>query len=122
MEKLSEPTPFIKDKPVMVITVINCVLAALNLILTVVRLRSHDFKVPVQYIVNDGTVLQTSNWYSLYSLALFSVVGVMVTTLLAIRLHKGNRVFANGTLLAYTVVAVMSLLVTNALLGLVSKV
>ena len=122
MEKISEPTPFIKDKPVMVITVINCVLAALNLILTVVRLRSHDFKVPVQYIVNDGTVLQTSNWYSLYSFALFSVVGVVVTTLLAIRLHKGSRVFANGTLLAYTVVAVMSLLVTNALLGLVSKV
>lgn len=122
MEKITEPTAFTKDKPIMILAVVNVVLAISNVILTVVKLSSHDFKVPVQYIVNDGSVLQTSNWYSLYSIALFSLVGAGISIFLAYRLHKGNRLFAAGVLIVYTVVAVVSLLVTYALLGLVSRV
>ena len=122
MEKTIEPIPFTKDKPIMILAVTGAILAILNLILTVVKLGSHDFKVPVQYVVNDGSVLQTSNWYSLYSIALFSVVGAGMTIFLAYRLHRGNRLFAAGALVAYMVVGVVSLLVTWALLGLVGRV
>lgn len=122
MEKLSEPIPFAKDKPVMLLAIIAGILSVINLIVTVVKLGSHDFKVPVQYVVNDGSVLQTSNWYSLYSIALFSLVGAGITIFLAHRLHKGNRLFAAGILLVYGVIALMSILVTSALLGLVGRV
>lgn len=122
MEKISEPIPFAKDKPVMLLAIIAGILSVINLIVTVVKLGSHDFKVPVQYVVNDGSVLQTSNWYSLYSIALFSLVGAGITIFLAHRLHKGNRLFAAGILLVYGVIALMSILVTSALLGLVGRV
>lgn len=122
MEKISEPIPFAKDKPIMILTVVSGILAGLNVILTLVRLGSHDFKVPVQYVVNDGSVLQTSTWYSLYSLALFSILGAGMTIFLAHRLHKGNRVFAAGILIVYIVTGLVSILTTGALLGLVDRV
>lgn len=122
MEKVTEPVQFTKDKPVIILAVICGVLAFSNLVLTFVRLKSHDFKVPVQYIVNDGSVLQTSSWYSLYSIALFSLLGAGAVIFVAHRLHKGNRLFAIGILTVYVVIAIVSLLVTNALLGLVGAV
>ena len=113
---------FTKDKPVMILAVVSCVLAALNVILTFILLRSHDFKVPVQYIVNDGSVLQTSNWYSLYSLAVFSIASAVAAVFIARRLHKGNRLFSIGVLAVYCIIGVITLLSTFALLNLVSKV
>jgi amino acid transporter len=122
MEKVTEPLQFTKDKPAIILAVIGALLAFSNLLLTFVRLRSHDFKVPVQYIVNDGSVLQTSNWYTLYSTALFSVLSVAAVIFIAHRLHKGNRQFAIGILAIYLIIAVINILVTNALLGLVGRV
>ena len=122
MEKVTKNIPYTKDKPVIILAVLSGALALANLILTLIRLRSHDFKVPVQYIVNDGSVLQTSHWYSLYSLAFVSVAGAAVMIFLSYRLHKGNRLFAAGILAVYLLVGIISLLVTNALLGLVGRV
>jgi hypothetical protein len=87
-----------------------------------IRLKSHDFKVPVQYIVNDGSVVQSSSWYSLYSLALIALFGAVASIFLAYRLHKGNRIFAIGLLVIYIVIALFGFLISNALLGLVSRV
>lgn len=122
MKNSADPVPFTKDKPIFLLAVFSGLLASLNLLLTVVRLKSHDFKVPVQYVVNDGSVLQTSNWYTLYTLALFSILSAGVVIFLARRLHQGNRVFAAGLLGVYAVVGIITLLATNALLGLVSRV
>jgi hypothetical protein len=122
MEKNILDLRFTKDKPVMVLAVISGMLAFLNVILTFARLRSNDFKVPVQYVVHDGSVLQTSNWYSLYSLALFSVLSAGAMIFLAHRLHKANRLFAAATLAVYIVIGLVTLLATNALLGLVGRV
>lgn len=122
MEKTITSIQFTKDKPVLILTILGSALALLNVILTLIRLNSHDFKVPVQYVVNDGSVLQISNWYSLYSLALVSVLGAGAIVFLAHRLHKQNRLFAIGVLLIYLVVAVIGLLATNAILGLVNRV
>lgn len=113
---------FSKDKPVMFVAAINVLVALATLFVVFVRLRSHDLKVPVQHIVNDGSVLQTGSWYSLYSLAFISVVGTGAVLFLAHQLHKGNRLFALGTLIAYTMINAFGLLVTVALLGLVSRV
>jgi len=122
MEKNIEHVAFSKDRPVMVLAILGSLLAFLNVVLTVARLRSNDFKVPVQYVVHDGSVLQTANWYTLYSLALFSILSAVAVVFLAHRIHKGSRLFAAGTLVVYVVVGVVTLLATNALLSLVSRV
>lgn len=123
MEKETNPAVvFSKDKPVMVLAVISSLLAFANLILVIALLRSHDFKVPVQYVVNDGSVLQTSDWYSLFSLGVFAVFSAVVVLFSAHRIHKTNRVFSIGVLLVYSVISVISILTTYALLDLVSGV
>lgn len=122
MEKNIESLPFIKDKPMIVLSVVNGFLAFATVMVVFVRLRSNDFKVPVQYVVHDGSVLQTSSWFTLYSLALFAILATGSTIFFAMKLHKSNRLFAGGVLAVYVVVALFSLLVTYALLELVSKV
>lgn len=122
MEKTTEARLFTKDKAAMTLTIVSGALVLLNVASVFVRLRSHDFKVPVQYVVNDGSVLQTSNWLSLYSLILVSILGFAAAIYLAHQLYKASRQFAVAALAVYVVIAVFSLLVTNALLGLVGKV
>lgn len=122
MSDNSDNLVFTKDKPVMIVAVVAVMLALANVLQTFIRLRSHDFKVPVQYIVNDGSVLQTSSWYTLFSLALFSLLGTGVIIFLSYRLHKSNRVFAIGVLTVQIILALVTLITSGALLGLVSKV
>lgn len=117
-----EAVLFSKDKPVIILTFLASLLAVVNVIATAVRLKSHDFKVPVQYIVNDGSVLQTSSWYTLYSLVIFSILSAGVGVFFAHRLHKSSRIFAIGILVVQVVFSVIALLVSSALLGLVSRV
>jgi hypothetical protein len=122
MEKLNEHTLFTKDKTIMILSIASGLLALATVISVLIRLKSHDFKVPVQYIVNDGSVVQSSSWYSLYSLALIALFGAVASIFLAYRLHKGNRIFAIGLLVIYIVIALFGFLISNALLGLVSRV
>lgn len=122
MEKNIHEVKFTKDRPIMVLAVISGLLAFLNVVSVIARLRSNDFKVPVQYVVHDGSVLQTSSWYSLYSLAFFSILSAVAMIVLAHRLHKANRLFASAILAVYLVIAVIALLASNALLGLVGGV
>jgi hypothetical protein len=122
MSENSEAVPFTKDKPVMILAVTASVLALANVLQTLIRLKSHDFKVPTQYVVSDGSVLQTSSWYTLYSLALFSLLGTGLLIFLAYRLHKSNKVFAAGVLTVQVILTMVSLIVSGALLGLVSRV
>ncbi len=117
-----ETQQFTKDRPILILSIFCVVLAIVNSVSTLVRLRSHDFKVPVQYVVHDGTVLQSAHWYSLYSFVLFALLGAGASVFLAIRLHKGNRLFAGGVLITYLVIATISFLVMHALLDLVSRV
>lgn len=122
MSETTAPVPFTKDKAPMILAITAGILALANVLQTFIRLRSHAFKVPVQYVVSDGSVLQTSNWYILYSLALFSILGTVTILFLAYRLHKRNAMFATGVLAVQVVVAIISLVVSAALLGLVSRV
>lgn len=122
MEHVKQQTAFTKDKPVIILAIVGGLLALAQVLVVLVRLSSHDFKVPVQYIVNDGSVLQTSSWYTLYSLALVAALGAGVSIFLAHRIHKTNRVLALGVLITSVVIGVIGLLVANALLGLVSRV
>jgi hypothetical protein len=115
-------TKFSKDKPVVILAVLSGLLAFINTAATLARLKSHDFKVPVQYIANDGSVLQTSSWYTLYSLAIFSVLSAGVGIFIAHKLHKSSAVFATGLLIVQVVLSIVALLVSSALLGLVSRV
>jgi len=122
MEKTIEPVQFTKDKPIIVLVVVNAALSFITLVATFILLKSHDFKVPVQYIKNDGSVLQTSNWYTLYSLPFFSLLSLGAMIFIAHRLHKGNRLFAIGALAVYVIVSVVTLITTFDLLSLVSKI
>lgn len=117
-----ETKKFTSDVPMVVLSALCVLLAIINSIIVFARLRSNDFKVPVQYVVYDGSVLQSANWYSLYSLVLFVALGTGVSIFLAHRLHKGNRLFAGGVLVTHLVIAVISFLVINSLLHLVGKV
>ena len=122
MEKITESQPYIKDKPMMVLSVANGLLSFTTVLVVFARLRSNDFKVPVQYVVNDGSVLQASSWFTLYSLALFAILSTGLAIFFAIKLHKSNRLFAGGILAVFLVLALFSLFVSYALLELVSKV
>ena len=111
-----------KDKVALGLAAWSVFATVATILFSLVRLRSHDFKIPVQYIVNDGSVLQTSSWYSLYSLALFSLISTVVILFLARRLHRSNRLLCLGILLVYGFVSSVGFLVTFALLNLVSQV
>lgn len=121
---MKEPkvTTFSKDRTIVLITVLNIGLIAASVISVVFRLRPNDLKIPVQYIVYDGSIVQTGNWFSLYSLAFFMIAGGIITTLLAKKMYAAHKSFAVATLAAYTCVALFSLLSINALLGLVERV
>ena len=99
MEKNTQQTVFSKDKVALGLAAWSVFATVATILFSLVRLRSHDFKIPVQYIVNDGSVLQTSSWYSLYSLALFSLISTVVILFLAHRLHRSNRLLCLGILL-----------------------
>ena len=122
MNKSLEPVPFIKDKAILLFVAIDSLLVLSIVGVVLLRLRSHDFKVPVQYVVNDGSVLQVSQWFTLYSLAAFALLSGVATIVLAQRLHKSERNYSLVALIVFAVSAVFGLLVTNALLGLVARV
>lgn len=122
MNKTPLDTPFFKDRAILLLLSVNTAIVFAIVVSVFVRLRSSDFKIPVQYVVNDGSVLQTSQWYTLYSLALFSVLSAVATAILAQRLHRGERNYAKVVLAVYAITAIFGLLITNALLGLVSQV
>lgn len=120
-KEVIKTTPFSKDNSILALAAINVMIALAAAASVVVRLRSHDFKVPVQYLVNDGGEVSLASWYSLYSLAVFVVFGTGVALWLAYRLYTHRPIFARGVLLTQAVVGVVSFLTLNALLGLVSQ-
>lgn len=122
MSKNLEPVPFIKDRLVLLLITLDSLLIISIVGVVVARLRSHDFKVPVQYVVNDGAVLQVSQWFTLYSIAIFAIFTGVATFILAQRLHKSERNYSLIALIIFGVSAIFGLLTTNALLGLVARV
>lgn len=122
MSKVTEPVPFVRDRAVLLLLGVNSLLVLATVTSVIVRLRSHDFKVPIQYVVNDGSVLQTSAWFNLYLFVLFSVFTGICTAILAQRMHKSQRTFSLIILGLFAVVSIFGLLATSALLGLVAQV
>lgn len=122
MEKTTQIPPFTKDRPVFALALLTGLITTATVLATVFRLKGHSAKVPVQYIVNDGSVLQTANWYSLYSIVLFAIVGTVFAIFLSRRLHASNRLFSVSVLIIYILISIVGFLVTNALLGLVGRV
>ncbi len=122
MSKTLEPIPFVKDRFVLLLGTVDVAIVALMSLSVILRLRSHDFKIPVQYVVNDGSVLQTSQWFSLYSIVIFVVLSGAGKIILAQRIHKSERNYALVALLLFAIFGIFGLLITNALLGLVAQV
>lgn len=122
MSKQLEPVPFIRDRAILLLLVGNGLIVLVTVLSVMVRLRSHDFKVPVQYVVNDGSILQTASWVNLYTFAALSIFTGIATAILAQRMHKSQRTFSLVILILFAVVSVFGFLATNALLGLVSQV
>ena len=122
MKKKELPTKFSKDTSVVLLLSANIVLMLLSSISVIFRLRPNDFKIPVQYIVYDGTIVQSGNWYSLYGFLFFILAGGAITIFLAHRVYKANRLFTLAVLSVYLMVSVYSLLTINALLSLVERV
>jgi hypothetical protein len=121
-EDTSPPTQlFFKDRLIMAFVILGGLVSLLNVASVILRLRSHTFKVPVQYNVSDGSILQT-DWYYLYGFVIFSLFGLVASVIVAHRLYTGSRWFALGTLLLYLIVAVSSFITINALLGFVSQI
>ncbi len=114
--------PFSKDRPVVLLVVANAGLILATFFSVILRLRPNDFKIPIQFIVYDGTTIQTGNWFSLYSIVLFSIGGGIITLLLAKKLYGANRFFSLAVLAVYGVVALFTLFSVNALLTLVERV
>lgn len=122
MKEATEKTVLTKDKTGFLLVLLSTFLMIANVVAVFARLRSNDFKVPVQYIVNDGSVLQTSHWYTLVSFVVFAIAGFIAVYFLSQRLFKSSRGFALGTLITYIVVQLITFLTINALLGLVGRV
>lgn len=122
MSKTLEPIPFVKDRFVLLLGAVDVAVMLSVALSVILRLRSHDFKIPVQYVVNDGSVLQTSQWFSLYSIVIFVVLSGIGTIILAQRMHKSERNYALIALLLFAIFGIFGLFITNALLGLVAQV
>lgn len=121
MSKTLEPIPFVKDRFVLLLGAVDVAVMLSVALSVILRLRSHDFKIPVQYVVN-GSVLQTSQWFSLYSIVIFVVLSGIGTIILAQRMHKSERNYALIALLLFAIFGIFGLFITNALLGLVAQV
>lgn len=122
MKKDSKPTQFSKDTPIILLLILDGALMLAGMLSVFFRLRPNDFRIPVQYVVYDGTVLQSGNWYSLYALIIFLLVGGGITIYIAHKLYKANRYFTIAALASYAVVGLFALLSINALLSLVQRV
>jgi hypothetical protein len=122
MKKDANPQQFSKDTPVVLLLILNGALVMVSILSVLLRLRPNDFKVPIQYIVYNGTVVQSGNWYSLIGFVLFLIAGAALTFVMAHRLYKANRFFTMAVLASYTMVGVFALLTINALLSLVERV
>ena len=122
MKKDSKPQQFSRDTSVVLLLILNGALMLAAILSVLLRLRPNDFRIPVQYIVYDGTVVQSGNWYSLYALIIFVLAGGGITIYLARKLYAANRYFTLATLAVYAVVGVFSLFSINALLSLVQRV
>jgi len=122
MKKKELPTKFSKDTPVVLLLTVNVILMLISSTSVIFRLRPNDFKIPIQYIVYDGTIVQSGNWFSLYGFLLFILAGGVMTIFLAHRIYKANRLFSIAVLSVYLVLSVYSLLTINALLSLVERV
>lgn len=122
MKESSKQVDFSKDRPTVFLVVVNLGLMLATVLSVIIRLRPNDFKIPVQYIVYNGTVVQSGNWYSLYSWVLFILAGGAATIFLAHRLYKAHKYFSSVTLALYAVVALYAFFSVNALLSLVERV
>lgn len=116
----SKTVPFAKNPVAILFVAINGLVALVTVGLVVYRLRSSDFKVPGQYIANGGDV-ELTQWYSLYSLAIFALFSFFISVFIARKLYLKTEIFAWGVLICQLVLGVTGLFISNALLGLVSR-
>lgn len=124
-EAKSKPTrrqkKLTSDKPLMWAMASNIVLILAITILVLVRLRSHNTLIPVEYVVEGGKSLHTSIWYTLYGFIVFAIACGGLTISLALQLYKHNRWYGIVTLIVYAVILIFSLLSINGLLNVVSN-
>lgn len=112
--------PFAKNPTALLLIAVNGLLSLATVALVLARLRSSDFKVPGQFIATGGEV-ELTQWYSLYSLAIFAVLSLAIAIFIARKLYQKNEIFAWGILICQLVLGVTGFFISNALLGLVSR-
>lgn len=95
-------------------------LLLITILFSLLNIQSQEFKVPVRYSgYFEGNLSDRDEWFTLYALPLFAAITFTINTILSVKIHRMRPELAQALLGLNLVVAIFTLLVTRALLGLV---
>lgn len=110
---------FAKERVNTFLLIGSTLLALVNTFIVILQVQSSDLQVPVRYTEYSYN-LDRGSWTILYELALFSIVIVIVNTILAIKLRHIRKLYSISMLVLTLFLMIITLLVTNALVGLIA--
>lgn len=111
---------FFRDSRAIWLLIISFGLMLLTVIFSLLNIHSQEFKVPVRYSgYFEGNLSDRDEWFTLYALPLFAVLTFILNSILSIKIHRMRPELAQTILAINIVIAILTFLVTRALLGLV---
>jgi F0F1-type ATP synthase membrane subunit a len=113
------PKKYFHDRTVLLMLSINTFLALLNVVAIFLRLDSTSGSYIVQYRANQGLSAYTAGDSStLIGFALFGLIILLFQTFMSIKAYKFHRPYAVSILVLSSLLLLLSIIVSNALLAL----
>lgn len=111
---------FFRDRAAVWLLICCAVLAGITVINVVLKVRGSDLQVPTRY-TQYALTLDRGNWTILYELALFALMVFLLNGLIAIKVRPLRRMYALAILGLTLFVLLIGILVSNALVSLLSS-
>lgn len=108
------------DRPIVIALVVVLLLCLILIIVGLLGVHTSDVQLPIRYSDYGATNTYRDKWYYLLSFPLLGLVIGAMHTLLTFKLLPKNREVAIGFLLTSAVVLVIGIIITAAILHLVS--
>jgi uncharacterized BrkB/YihY/UPF0761 family membrane protein len=108
------------DRPIVIALVIVLLLCLVLIVVGSLGLHTSDVQLPIRYSDYGATNTYRDKWFYLLSFPLLGLIIGVTHTLLAFKLLPKNREVAIGFLLTSSVVLIIGIIITAAVLHLVS--
>lgn len=105
---------YFEDRLLTVMSGVSLMLGLFNIFNVVLRVEQFDFKITVQYFIDD---LVLGEWWGLYKFALFAAVSTVLSLIISFRLFLQKRSLSITVLVMHQIVMIYLILVSNAILA-----